>query len=145
MAVDSQHANQVDITGTPTATGTVTFNVTVNDAVNQISSSRSFTVAIKRTQAPPRLMSAAQAIAHSEEHFVTFVTGLYKAYLRRAPDVPGLYGWVIPLKSRTFSDEVVTANFIGAGEYVNHHGGFVNGLPTRGWVIGLYNDLLNRT
>jgi hypothetical protein len=94
---------------------------------------------------PANLLDVAQVFTHSEGHYRDFVFGLYQTYLRRAPDVPGMNGWVNGLFFNQFRDEQVTANFLSAPEYVNNHGGFVNNLPGRGWVIGLYNDVLGRT
>jgi hypothetical protein len=95
--------------------------------------------------APANLNAVAQVFTHSQEHYIDFVTGLYRAYLRRAADIPGLNGWISALSQRQITDEQATADFLGAPEYVNNHGGFTNGLPDRDWVIGLYHDVLNRT
>jgi hypothetical protein len=38
------------------------------------------------------------------------------------------------------TDERLEAGFIGSPEYIQNHGG-----PGRGWVIGMYKDLLGRT
>jgi streptogramin lyase len=90
------------------------------------------------------LVAVAQALAHVQAHYIDFVSGLYLTYLRRAADIAGLEGWVNGLLFGQFRDEQVTANFLAAPEYVNNHGGFTNNLPGRGWVIGLYNDVLGR-
>jgi streptogramin lyase len=90
------------------------------------------------------LQAAGQVLAHSQAHYIDFVAGLYQTYLRRAADIGGLVGWVDMLFSGQLRDEQVTAAFLSAPEYVNNHGGFVNNLPGRGWVIGLYSDVLGR-
>jgi autotransporter-associated beta strand protein len=90
------------------------------------------------------LLETAQVFTQSQGHFIDFVSGLYHQFLGRAPDVPGLNGFVNQLLFGRVRDEQVTAQFLSAPEYVNHHGGFVNNLPGQGWVVGLYNDVLGR-
>jgi autotransporter-associated beta strand protein len=96
-------------------------------------------------QIPANLLDVANVFTHSQSHYIDFVFGLYQKYLRRTPDVDGLRGWVDGLFSNHLTDEQVSASFASAPEYVNNHGGFVNNLPGRGWVIALYNDVLGRT
>src|SRR5262249_17260834 len=95
------------------------------------------------------LFGVAQVLAHSQEHLIDLVSRLYVTFLRRPADVAGLGGWVKALFLRQSTDEQVTDGFLTSAEYVNNHGGFVlhtsAGLyPCRQWIIGLYNDVLNR-
>jgi autotransporter-associated beta strand protein len=90
------------------------------------------------------LLDVAQVFANSQVHFIDFVSGQYQKYLRRAVDAPGLSGKVDQLFFGQIRDEEITADLLSAPEYVNNHGGFVNSLPGRGWVIGLYTDVLGR-
>jgi hypothetical protein len=94
---------------------------------------------------PPALSLAvclgdtANAISHSAEYYTDFVTGVYRQYLKRDPDAPGLSGWV-GLLQRGMTDEELEAGFIGSPEYIRNHGGI-----GEAWVRGLYQDLLGRT
>jgi hypothetical protein len=99
---------------------------------------------------PANLFDVAQLIAHSQEHYIDFVSSLYTTYLRRIPDVAGLSGWTNALLLREFGDDQATALFLTSPEYINRHGGFVvqtpSGLaPGRDWIVGLYADVLGRT
>jgi hypothetical protein len=93
---------------------------------------------------PSNLLDVAEVFTHSQSHYIDFVFGLYQTYLRRVPDVDGLKGWVDELLTNQRRDEQVIASFLSAPEYINNHGGFVNNLPGRVWVISLYNDVLGR-
>jgi hypothetical protein len=88
---------------------------------------------------PGNLRSAAIGFASSHEHFVGFVTDEYRTLLGREPDLGGLNYWVGQLESRTLTDERVESGFIGSPEYIRNHGG-----PGRGWIVGMYQSLLNR-
>jgi len=87
----------------------------------------------------PKLAQAAALITQSPEAYSDFVTRAYATYLSRTPDAPGLNYWVSAMQ-HGLTDEQLEAGFIGSPEYVALHGG-----AGRGWVTGLYNDLLGRT
>jgi hypothetical protein len=104
---------------------------------------------LRQAVAPANLLAVAQVLTHSQEHYISFVSGLYVTYLRRAADVPGLTGWVNALYSGQMRDEQVTANFLDSTEYVNNHGGFVlatsqGPYPGAVWITALYQDVLGR-
>jgi hypothetical protein len=140
------------IQGTP-ATGTSgTYAITIT-AANGVgpNATQSFTLAVRPATPviPSNLLDVAQAIAHSQEHYINFVTGLYETYLKRAADVGGLNGWVSALFNGRMTDEQVTSDFLISTEYVNNHGGFVlstsaGPYPGQQWIAGLYNDVLGR-
>jgi hypothetical protein len=88
---------------------------------------------------PAHLIDAARAFAHSREHYTQFIVGAYQQYLKRLPDDSGLNFWVSSMQKGTYSDEQVEAFFLSSVEYIANHGG-----PGRGWIIGLYQDLLGR-
>jgi hypothetical protein len=89
---------------------------------------------------PANLNQAAGLFAHSREHFTEFVVNAYLQYLGRGPDAAGLNAWVTAFTTQGLTDERLEAGFIGAPEYITNHGG-----RGRGWVIGMYKDLLGRT
>jgi hypothetical protein len=88
---------------------------------------------------PSNLGQAASVFAHSTEYYSNFVTAAYQRYLGRAPDGPGLSGWVTAMQ-HGLSDERLEASFLGSAEYVANHGGL-----GQAWIISLYQQLLNRT
>jgi hypothetical protein len=88
---------------------------------------------------PANLVVVANAFAHSDEHYIQFITQAYQTYLGRQPEAAGLNAWLAAMK-HGLSDEQLEAGFIGSTEYINKHGG-----PGAGWVIGMYQDLLGRT
>jgi streptogramin lyase len=149
ITVDSLHANQLDINGTPTAAGSVIFSVTASDSIGT-TTAQSYTLTARTARVPANLLAAAQLITHSQEHYVDLVTNLYLKYLRRAADVSGLGGWVGALFLGQMTDDQVTADFLISNEYVNNHGGFVlstspcGSYPGQAWIVGLYNDVLGR-
>jgi virginiamycin B lyase len=88
---------------------------------------------------PSNLGAAAGAFTHSYEAYSYFVTRAYQRYLGRTPSPDELPGWVNAMLSG-LSDEQVEADFIGAPEYINDHGG-----QGAGWIMSMYRDLLGRT
>jgi fibronectin type 3 domain-containing protein len=89
---------------------------------------------------PAKLLDAAQALAHSREHYTQFVIQAYQQYLKRLPDGPGLDFWVGNMLAGVYSDERVESFFLGSQEYIANHGG-----TGPAWVTGMYQDLLGRT
>jgi hypothetical protein len=89
--------------------------------------------------APEGLPTVANAISHSEEHYLQFVSNAYQQYLGRSPDQNGLSGWTWAME-HGLTDEQLEAGFIGSAEYIADHGG-----SNANWVTGMYQDLLGRT
>jgi uncharacterized delta-60 repeat protein len=89
---------------------------------------------------PARLFDAAQAFAHSPEHYIQFIAGAYQRFLKRAPDELGLNFWVSQMQAGVYTDEQVEAYFLSSQEYIAAHGG-----PGQSWIIAMYQDLLGRT
>jgi hypothetical protein len=89
---------------------------------------------------PANLGQVAYQLAQSREHYIDFITKAYHQYLGRAPDAAGLNGWLTVMLNGTVTDERLEAGFIGSPEYIQNHGG-----SGRGWVVGMYHDLLGRT
>jgi hypothetical protein len=136
-------------TVTPLANGRVTLDgLTVNLTLSETGGGATAVLTIQDDDLPvvangspsAHLVDAAQAFAHSREHYTQFVVGAYQRYLKRLPDNAGLNGWVSGMLAGTFSDEQVEAQFIGSQEYIAGHGG-----PGAAWVTGMYQDLLGRT
>jgi hypothetical protein len=92
------------------------------------------------TARPANLTQAADAFAHSREHYTQFITAAYGKYLGRSPDEMGLNAWLTLMMDRKVTDEGLESGFLGSPEYIRKHGG-----PGRGWVAGMYQDLLSRT
>src|SRR5262249_47146872 len=88
---------------------------------------------------PSNFAAVANTFTHSPEYYTDIVAAAYHRYLGRAPDGPGLTGWVT-LMEHGFSDERLEAYFLGSVEYISHHGG-----TPQGWITGMYQDLLQRT
>jgi hypothetical protein len=84
-------------------------------------------------------LDLSMAFSHSTEYYANFVTAAYQKYLGRGPDAAGLAGWVSAMQSHGLTDERLEAGFIGSAEYIRNHGG-----SGRGWVAGMYRDLLGR-
>jgi hypothetical protein len=82
--------------------------------------------------------AVATALTHSAEYYADVVTAAYQRYLGRAPDAPGLAGWVAAMQ-HGLSDERLDAGFIGSAEYIANHGGL-----GQGWIQAMYHDLLGR-
>ncbi len=88
------------------------------------------------------LGTAASAFTHSAEYYTNLVTATYQKYLHRAPDGPGLAGWVRGMQAG-LTDEQLEAFFIGSAEYIASRGaGPGHWAP---WVTSMYQDLLGRT
>ena len=95
--------------------------------------------AVRAPSPPTNLAAVANTFTHSPEYYTDFVAAAYQRYLGRAPDGPGLTGWV-SLMEHGLSDERLEACFLGSVEYISHHGG-----TAQGWITGMYQDLLQRT
>ncbi len=92
---------------------------------------------------PASLDFVSFALTTSTEYYSNFVTNAYQTYLHRAPDGPGLAGWVQGMKGGLVTDEQLEAFFIGSAEYIASKGaGPGNWRP---WVVSMYQDLLGRT
>jgi hypothetical protein len=90
--------------------------------------------------APPSpLLQVANALTHSREHYVDFVTNAYITYLGRPPAPTGLNTWVSAMQNG-LTDEQLEAQFIATPEYINNHGGL-----GAGWITAMYQNLLGRT
>ena len=89
---------------------------------------------------PAALGGAALGFANSREQFTNFVTKAYQTYLKRGPDPNGLNAWVELMLARRVTDERLESGFLGSAEYIQNNGG-----RGRGWVVGMYKDLLGRT
>ncbi len=79
------------------------------------------------------------AIESSKEYLTDVMTALYQHYLQRAPEGPGLNGWVSILQSGE-TIENVTAMILSSSEYFADQGG-----ANSGFVQGLYQEMLGRT
>jgi hypothetical protein len=79
-----------------------------------------------------------QQLAHSDESYHRVIEAAYEHYLGRASDPAGLAAWTFLMRTG-LSDEHLEANFIASPEYYRHSGG-----TNRGWVDGMYQDLLGR-
>jgi hypothetical protein len=95
---------------------------------------------VPNTPLPANIGQVANLFAHSREHYTDFVTKAYLLYLGRGPDPVGLAGWVNAMATQGLTDERLETAFLSSAEYINNHGGM-----GRGWVVGLYRDLLGRT
>lgn len=75
----------------------------------------------------------------TQEYLQDQVVALYARYLNRAPDTVGEQNWVSFLQAGgTF--EQVAEGMVSSQEYFQEQGS-----TNQGYVIGLYNDVLNRT
>jgi hypothetical protein len=92
------------------------------------------------SERPTGVGTAADIFAHSRELYTNFVTKAYQTYLKRGPDAAGLNGWVEAMLVRRVTDETLEAGFLASPEYIQNNGG-----RGRGWIIGMYQDLLGRT
>lgn len=81
----------------------------------------------------------AHELTHSREHLTNVVSHDYQTYLGRSADSAGLNFWVSTLQNG-LAHERMEAEFIGSSEYIASHGG-----AGRGWVSGMYQDLLHRS
>jgi hypothetical protein len=97
-------------------------------------------VQVPNSPPPANLAQVASALTHSQEHYTQFVTQAYQQYLGHSPDAPGLNAWVNAMMVGSVTDERLEAGIIGSAEYIANHGG-----AGRGWVVGMYQDLLGRT
>jgi hypothetical protein len=94
-----------------------------------------------------RRASVIAAFLNSPEYLRHFVSCVYESFLQRAPDEAGLQFWVQQLGSpgspsgaaNRMDEQAVAASILSSPEYINLHGG-----TARGWVDGLYQDLLGR-
>jgi hypothetical protein len=91
------------------------------------------------TVLPGNLSALASVMTHSDEYDQDFVTSAYERLLGRAPDAAGLSAWISAMQ-QGMTDERLEAGFVGSPEYLANHGGV-----GRSWLIGLYQDILNRT
>ncbi len=99
-------------------------------------------VATPNAPPPAALDFVSLALTTSPEYYTNLVTSIYQKYLHRAPDGPGLAGWVQGLQGG-LTDEQLEAFFIGSAEYIASKGaGAGNWMP---WVVSMYQDLLGRT
>jgi autotransporter-associated beta strand protein len=146
---------QVDVRGSGTTytvavsrlshAGTVTATIPAgrvhdgNGTANQAAPAPA-SVAYSPTAPPAKLLAAANAFAHSKEHYTQFVTDAYAQYLKRTPDAYGLNAWVSGMLAGLYSDERVEADFLNSVEYVSAHHGI-----GADWLLGMYHDLLGRT
>jgi hypothetical protein len=93
---------------------------------------------------PSYLGAVAQTLTHSPDYYAVVVTNDYVRFIGRQPSATEVAGWVSALQNG-LTDEQLEAGFIGSAEYITRHGGTdANGLPSGGWVTGMYNDLLGR-
>ncbi len=92
---------------------------------------------------PAQLDGVALALTTSTEYYSNFVTSAYQTYLHRAPDGPGLAGWVQGMKAGLVTDEQLEAFFIGSPEYIAGKGAGPGYWAP--WVQSMYQDLLGRT
>jgi Domain of unknown function (DUF4214) len=74
----------------------------------------------------------------SPQRDVAFVANCYRQYLQRDPEPEGLRGWVDQLRVGATRDQV-RAGILSSDEYYALHGN-----TDRGFVIGLYADVLGR-
>ena len=79
-----------------------------------------------------------QQLAHSDEYYHRVIEAAYEHYLGRASDPAGLAAWTFLMRAG-LSDEHLEANFLASPEYYLHSGG-----TNKGWVDGMYRDLLGR-
>jgi hypothetical protein len=85
----------------------------------------------------PRSM-VAQSLVSSPEYYATIIKPAYLKFLGRAADASGLAYWTSQMQSG-LTDEELQAAFIVSPEYYAHNGG-----TEKGWVDGIYKDLLGR-
>ncbi|HEV8058850.1 MAG TPA: DUF4214 domain-containing protein [Gemmataceae bacterium] len=124
---------------TYTNEGRYTVQATIT-APNGANGSATSLAHVARTGNPPTLLgTVAQQLVQSAEYYSDFVTTAYQNYLGRTPDSSGLNYWVTQMQSG-LTDEHLEAGFIGSSEYIANHGG-----SNQAWIIGMYQNLLNRT
>ena len=80
----------------------------------------------------------ADLLTHTDEYFSTIIKPAYIKFLGRQADPNGLTYWTGQLRGG-LTDEQLEAGFIAAPEYYAHNGG-----TDRGWIDGIYVDLLGR-
>jgi hypothetical protein len=95
--------------------------------------------AIANGPRPSNLGQAALGFAKSREQYENLVTNTYRRYLKRDPEPAGLQGWTNLLLFHGLTEERLEAGFIGSVEYIANNGG-----AGRGWIVGMYRDLLGR-
>jgi hypothetical protein len=88
---------------------------------------------------PGNLPVVAIGFAKSREQYTNLVIGAYQRYLKRLPEAAGLENWVGNMLAGRVTEERLEAGFIGSPEYITGNGG-----RGRGWIIGMYRDLLGR-
>jgi hypothetical protein len=121
-----------------TTTATVSATATVNrpDPATPVNKSVFFARSAPSTAT---LAAVAGDLSHSAEYYGNLVTAAYQQYLGRLPDPTEVAAWVGALQNG-LSDERLEAGFIGSPEYIQDHGG-----PGKGWITGMYQNLLGRT
>lgn len=146
--------NVVAIGGTAAATGTVT----VTGSVGETTPTQAFVKAayqdfLGRQPSATELATQNAALYYgslSKEAFLStmansdawlnaIVTKMYNDTLGRAPDPPGLAGWVNVIRTKQLSVAEVASKFYVSDEYYLHAGG----TPTS-WVTSLYTQILGR-
>jgi hypothetical protein len=86
------------------------------------------------------LSKVADGIATSVEYDTNIITGIYKTYLHRDPDLTGLQNWVGQMQASTVSYETIRGYILGSQEFRN------NAVGLHGdYVTGLYWELLGRS
>ncbi len=88
---------------------------------------------------PANLGQVALAFAKSFEQYTNLVLRAYERFVKRSPDEAGLRGWTDLMLAGTVTEERLEAGFLGSPEYITQNGG-----RGRGWVEGMYRDLLGR-
>jgi hypothetical protein len=78
-------------------------------------------------------------IQGSTEYLMGQVDALYRRYLNRAPDAAGAQQWLRMLQQGG-TLEAAAAGFVSSPEYFQFQGG-----TNKGYVLGLYRDVLGRT
>jgi hypothetical protein len=83
--------------------------------------------------------TAVLGIEGSSEYLTDQVVALYAHYLKRAPDPTGEQFWVNSLQTGGTLEQVAEG-LVSSAEYFQDHGS-----TNQGYVLGLYQDVLNRT
>ncbi len=89
---------------------------------------------------PANLGQSGVVFAKTREAYQNIVIQAYQRFLKRLPDTPGLEGWLQAMMFQGLTEEQLEARFLGSPEYIGRNGG-----RGRGWIVGMYQDLLGRT
>jgi outer membrane protein assembly factor BamB len=87
----------------------------------------------------PSALLASTLVQSAEYDAIMVVTPSYERFLGRPPDPAGLAWWVAQLQ-KGFTDEQLTADFVGSPEFYSMAGG-----TDESWIDAVYRDLLGRS